>query len=49
MCQAVNRAARDKREKGQVMIGYIERGELKKIRALVAEMGRPKNIDFTSI
>jgi hypothetical protein len=31
------------------MIGYIERGDLKKVKSLVAEMGGPKNIDFTSI
>ncbi len=31
------------------MIKYIQKGELKKLRQLVADMSGPDNIDFTSI
>ena len=48
-CQTINKQNKDKYAQGQLMIQYIQKGELKKLRQLVGEMGGPDKIDFTSI
>ena len=47
--QNINTQIKERNSQGQLMIKYIQKGELKKLRQLVADMSGPDNIDFTSI
>jgi hypothetical protein len=47
--QSINKKNKDRYSQGQLMIQYIQKGELKKLRQLVGEMGSPDKIDFTAI